>query len=86
MKKQNLLKKLLCGITVSGECYTIIQLSAKFQVKCRDFGISDEESLAFWYANEPANLRFFFKPKESKVLIKSAIEKFQALELDKIEV
>jgi len=45
-------KTLPCGITVSGEVFAIGQLKAKFQVKARDYGLSDEESLAVYEEGE----------------------------------
>ena len=40
-------------ITVKGKVYGIAQLSAKFQIYCRQFGLTDEESLAIWLAGSP---------------------------------
>jgi len=58
--KQQLSKTLPCGITVSGEVYALAQLSAKFQIKARDYGLTDSESLAVWIDGEKDKVKIYY--------------------------
>jgi hypothetical protein len=61
-EKEQMSKALYCGITVSGEVYALAQLSAKFQIKARDYGLDDSESLAVWI--EGGNkIETYFEPR-----------------------
>jgi len=53
-------KTLSCGITVSGEVHALVQLSAKFQIKARDYGLNDTESLAVWIEGDQYKIETYF--------------------------
>lgn len=53
-------KPLRCGITVSGEVYALAQLSAKFQIKARKYGLTDSESLAVWIDGNKEKVKIYF--------------------------
>ncbi len=40
-------------ITVKGKVDGMAELSAKFQIYCQQFGITNKESLAIWLAGSP---------------------------------
>ncbi len=61
MEKQQISKNLPCGISVSGECFRPVQLSARFQIKAREYGLTDSESLAVWVQGEEGKQRVYFK-------------------------
>lgn len=52
-KKMMEYKLPMYDITVKGNVYGIAQLSAKFQIWCRQYRLTDEESLAIWLAGGP---------------------------------
>lgn len=58
--KQQMSKTLPCGITVSGEVHALAQLSAKFQIKARDYGLNDTESLAVWIEGDQSKIKTYF--------------------------
>ncbi len=53
-------KTLSCGITVSGEVHALVQLSAKFQIKARDFKLNDSEGLAVWIEGDESKIKNYF--------------------------
>jgi acyl-ACP thioesterase len=58
--KEQRSKTLRYGITVSGEVYALAQLSAKFQIKARDYGLDDSESLAVWIEGEKDKVKRYY--------------------------
>jgi len=58
--KEQMLKPLRCGITISGEVYALAHLSAKFQIKARDYGLTDSESLAVWIDGEKDKVKIYY--------------------------
>lgn len=48
------------GITVTGEVHSIVVLSAKFQIKARDYGLNDSESLAIWIEGNKQKITTYF--------------------------
>ncbi len=58
--KEQMSKSLRCGITVSGNVYAIAQLSAKFQIKARDYGLTDSESLAVWIDGDKDKVKIYY--------------------------
>lgn len=66
--KQLMSKTLSCGITVNGEVHALAQLSAKFQIKARDFGLSDSESLAVWIEGDSRSIGIYFKNRSTEYL------------------
>jgi acyl-ACP thioesterase len=58
--KEQMSKTLRCGITVSGEVYALAQLSAKFQIKARDYKLTDSESLAVWIDGDKEKVKTYF--------------------------
>jgi len=58
--KQQMSKTLPCGITVSGDVHALAQLSAKFQIKARDYGLNDTESLAVWIEGDQYKIETYF--------------------------
>lgn len=53
-------KTLPCEISVTGEVHALAQLSAKFQIKARDYGLNDTESLAVWIEGDNAKIKTYF--------------------------
>lgn len=49
-----------CGITVSGEVYALVQLSARFQIKAREYKLNDSESLAVWIEGDESKIKSYF--------------------------
>ncbi len=49
-----------CGITVNGEVYALVQLSARFQIKARDYKLNDSESLAVWIEGDESKIKSYF--------------------------
>ena len=60
--------KLSNGKTVIGTVYSIVQLSAKFQIWARQFGLSDAESLACWVHSEDEKKARYFGLSDSERL------------------
>lgn len=60
MKKNFMTYNLLSGQSVSGMVCHIAQLSAKFQIWARQHGLTDEQSLACWIANQPEKHEIYF--------------------------
>lgn len=58
--KEQMAKTLRCGITVSGEVYALAQLIAKFQIKARDYGLNDSESLAVWIDGDKDKVKIYY--------------------------
>jgi len=58
--KQQMSKTLPCGITASGDVHALAQLSAKFQIKARDYGLNDTESLAVWIEGDQYKIETYF--------------------------
>lgn len=58
--KKRMSQTLPCGITVSGEVYALIQLIARFQIKSREYGLSDSESLAVYIEGDEAKIKSYF--------------------------
>ncbi len=76
MKKQMMYFSLpLFGNQFKGEVYNICQLSAKFQIWCKDqFDISNRDSLALWVAGDSGET--YFGTEENAIKIaKSAYGK-----------
>lgn len=57
---------LLCGITVSSEVYALAQLSARFQIKASEYGLSDSESLAVWIEGDNRKVKTYFNNRISE--------------------
>lgn len=53
MEKQQFEFTLFSGHKFKGYLYSEVQLSARFQVWCRKFGIDDEASLCLWLHSMP---------------------------------
>ena len=71
-------KTLRFGITVSGEVYGIAQLSAKFQIKAREYGLNDEESLAAWIEGDSKAIETNFESRQHfHNVLKTACEKLK---------
>lgn len=70
-------KSLPCGIVVSGECFHPVQLSARFQIKAREYGLTDSESLAVWVQGEEGKQRVYFKSGYKETL-KSGLKKLES--------
>jgi hypothetical protein len=58
--KEQMSKTLRCGITVSGEVYALAQLSLKFQIKARDYRLTDSESLSVWIDGDKDKVKVYF--------------------------
>jgi hypothetical protein len=56
---KNITKYLFTGQKVKGMAYTQAQLSAKFQVWCRRYGITESGSLALWLVNTNRATQYF---------------------------
>lgn len=56
-------QSLPCGITVTGEVHAQAQLSAKFQIKAREFGLTDSESLAVWIEGDIQKIQAYFQSR-----------------------
>lgn len=49
-----------CGVTVTGKVHALAQLSAKFQIKARDYGLNDTESLSVWIEGDQSKIKTYF--------------------------
>ena len=58
--KEQMSKILRCGITVNGEVYALARLSVKFQIKARDYGLNDSESLAVWIDGDKDKVKIYY--------------------------
>lgn len=71
---------LLSGQTVSGNVYDLAQLSARFQIWAKAFGLDDEMSLACWFANQPDKHTLYFSGEEEVLkLAKEGFEKIRGV-------
>ena len=66
MEKTFLSETLPCGVTISGEVYALAQLSARFQINARKYGLSDSESLAVWIEGDSAKVKTYFNNRISE--------------------
>jgi len=60
MEKKLFSHTLSNGLVVQGNAFNLVQLSAKFQIKCRDYGLTDAESLACWIHGDEAKQCLYF--------------------------
>lgn len=70
-------KNLPCGIVISGECFYPVQLSARFQIKACDYGLTYPESLAVWVQGEEGKQRIYFKSGYKETL-ESGLKKLES--------
>lgn len=63
----------LFGNQFKGDVYSTCQLSAKFQIWCRQFGVTDLESLAMWVAGDDESQ--FSSPEKCIEIAKGAYKK-----------
>lgn len=66
--KQPMSKTLQCGITVNGEVNALAQFSAKFQIKAREYGLTDSESLSVWIEGDNTKIGIYFKSRYTEYL------------------
>ena len=66
MKKQ-LIEYPTIGGTIRGTVYSIVQLSAKFQIWARNAGVTSSESLAYLVCDKPAKWPHYFE-SEAEVM------------------
>ncbi|HOY18140.1 MAG TPA: hypothetical protein PLC89_12620 [Haliscomenobacter sp.] len=64
--KQPMQKTIHCGISVNGEVHALAQLSAKFQIKARDYGLNDSESLAVWIEGNHLQVQTYFGSRKNE--------------------
>lgn len=78
--KENHSFTLQSGQIAYGAMYSIIQLSAKFQIWARRFGVTDAESLACWIANQPEkHLTYFGSSEQVQKLADAGFAKIAGL-------
>ena len=66
MEKKQMYQTLHCSITVSGKVCTLAQLSAHFQIKAREYGLTDSESLAVWIEGDNGKIKTYFNNRISE--------------------
>lgn len=76
------------GQKVSGNVskkYPDTQLSAKFQIKCREYGVTDEESLAAWIVENKDRCELYFPGKDVQVIADRAFAKIRGANFENLD-
>lgn len=76
---QQFSEHLVSGITVTGQALNITQLSAKFQIKCREYGLDDSESLAVWIQGNRKKIGIYFGNQDYKTILQYGLKKLEGI-------
>ena len=87
-KKTFIEYRLKDGTLVSGNVFGYIQLSAMFQIKCREYGLSDEQSLAVFIAGSEVKRNSLFvgrSPESFNALVDEGFEKIKGINFENLD-
>ena len=77
---------LASGQIVKGNVFGMAQLSVKFQIWARQYGTTDDESLAAWILEAPEKHAVYFSgTEEVKLLAANCFQKISGVEIAVLE-